>query len=223
MIARGYTLLEMIIVTAVVVSLVALSIPAMQTSLGTGELGDAAKRVRLHLAKARLRAIESGELYQFRYRPGGRRFQIGPGPSQGDREGGLSFVSSSAPLPAAAGDGYGSGGGPKMADQPLEDELPDGTRFDDPQPAHRTPDELPSFDPGSTARLDNQRWSKPIVFYPNGRTSNARIQILGRRDTHVELRLRGITGTVKVGDVMRKAVMREEMVREEEVGEEPLP
>jgi prepilin-type N-terminal cleavage/methylation domain-containing protein len=44
-----------------------------------------------------------------------------------------------------------------------------------------------------------EEWSPPIVFYPNGRTSDATLQLSGDRDYRVRVMLRGITGAITVG------------------------
>ncbi len=203
---QGYTLLEMIIVTAIVASLVALTIPAMNSSLGSGELGDAAKRVRDALAKARLAAIESGRPYRFRFQGDGRRFEIGPKPSVSVGTG-LPFTSDRAMVTAApAGEGQRA----RREDEPVQYELPEGIRFrappDDPTTNDDVEPELPSFDSGTTVRLGTERWSAPIVFYPNGRTSNARIRLLGVREMQVDVSLRGVTGTATIGPAVHVKV-----------------
>ena len=45
-------------------------------------------------------------------------------------------------------------------------------------------------------------WSAPIYFYPDGTSSDARLQICNDRNGAIELMLRGMTGVVKVGDVV---------------------
>ena len=52
-------------------------------------------------------------------------------------------------------------------------------------------------DPSSDA-LSEEDWSAPIVFYPNGRTSDAEISLVGDRDYRIRLNLRGITGAITV-------------------------
>lgn len=66
----------------------------------------------------------------------------------------------------------------------------------------------------STLELDNSfefgaetkpstLWSEPIVFFPNGRTSNASFALYttGDYEYRVELNLRGLTGTARIGEI----------------------
>ena len=46
---------------------------------------------------------------------------------------------------------------------------------------------------------DEEGWSDPIVFYPNGRTENAHIRIKGERNAVVDVSLRGLTGVATAG------------------------
>jgi hypothetical protein len=46
-------------------------------------------------------------------------------------------------------------------------------------------------------------WSSPIVFFPNGRSTNARIRLDGSNGFRVEVALRGLTGTVQIGPLER--------------------
>ncbi len=161
----------------VLASLAGLSWPAVREMLAKSELRNAARQLRAALVKVRLDAVESGTVRQLRYRPGTGRFEVSVlsaldnGPSADDL------------VPASRVEPNGSG----------EDRLPAGVSFldpDAPQAEGRLPD---------SADLEAQPWAAPTLFYPNGRTSNARIGLEGRRGYRVEVALRGITGTVTVG------------------------
>ncbi len=175
--SRGYTLVELLIVLAVLASLAALSWPAVREMLAKSELQNAARQFRAALLKVRLDAIQSGTVRQLRYRPGTGRFEVSV----------LAAIDSGLAgdeLDLAAGD---------PANGPAEDRLSAGVSFhgpDGPQPEDRPPD---------SAELQPDEWSAPILFFPNGRTSDARIRLGGRRSYRIEVTLRGVTGTVTVG------------------------
>jgi hypothetical protein len=46
-------------------------------------------------------------------------------------------------------------------------------------------------------------WSPPILFYPDGSTSNAIIVLNNKRNQVIEVSLRGITGMTQTSDVTR--------------------
>ncbi len=136
----GLTLLELLIVVAIVASLVAMVLPAMRGPLSKSRLRSAAKGLSDALARARLEAIESGASWQFRYQPGTGRYEVAPRPA-------------SAPgtsLPFSTG---GMGRSPMAAEpsvqrEAVQSDLPEGVRFhgqesaalasDDPVPAGDT-------------------------------------------------------------------------------------
>jgi prepilin-type N-terminal cleavage/methylation domain-containing protein len=74
----GYTLSEMLVVLSVLVTVTALSQPALREALRDSRLRSAAKLVRVELAKARLNAMKTGIALQFRYKVGQGRFEVGP-------------------------------------------------------------------------------------------------------------------------------------------------
>ena len=45
-------------------------------------------------------------------------------------------------------------------------------------------------------------WSDPIFFYPDGTTSDAQLTLKNGQGRAIELNLRGLTGTVDVGDIL---------------------
>lgn len=220
--ARGYTLLEMVIVTAIVASLVALTIPALSSALGSSELGDAAKQLRTALAQARRQAIESGNPCQFRFQLGGSAFEVR---LRRDAQTGqaLSFTSRKT-LTGSATAGLLQPPGGQQDTATRRYELAPGIRFEMPasggaaasaagqfglSPRAETVPQLETNSTESpetvaTAPLETGRWSEPIVFYPNGSTTNARIRLVDGRQRHVEIRLRGLTGTATMGPVLRE-------------------
>lgn len=188
---RGYTLLELIVVVALVALLVGLSLPAMRGPLSKSELRSAARQVCHELAKARLDAIQSGVARQFRFRPGTRRFEIAR----------RSTSPAGTRLPFTSGV---AGGPPATAGGPLQGEtarfdLPDGVCFFGQKKAQTSPIDFPP-----TAAAGTVEWSTPVMIYANGRTSSARIRLHGERGYYVDLTLRGLTGSTKIGKVLRQ-------------------
>jgi type II secretory pathway pseudopilin PulG len=173
---------ELLIVLAVLASLAALSWPSIREMLAKSELQNAARQFRAALVKVRLDAIQSGTVRQLRYRPGTGRFEVSV----------LAAIDS-----GLAGNELGLAAA-DPANRPAEDRLAAGVSFHDPkepQPADR----LPADRLADSAELLPDQWSAPILFYPNGRTSDARVRLKGRRGYRMEVTLRGVTGAVSVG------------------------
>ena len=73
---RGYSLVELLIVLAVLSALAALVQPAMRGVLDKSRLTGAAKQVQAALAKSRALAIREGVSVWFRFEPGGQTWWI---------------------------------------------------------------------------------------------------------------------------------------------------
>lgn len=188
---RGYTLLELLIVVAVLAVVVGVSWPALQRPAAKGRLRDAARQFRVALARTRLEAIRSGTAQEFRYQPGTGAFTISAR-AMSEEGGGFTPVSfgQSEEVESLAGD--------SAYNEPAPYELPAGVRFFDPMAPDAVPDES---EPAASA--EPRGWSAPIIFYPNGRTFNAWIRLYGRYNYYVDVTLRGLTGAGKVGEIQR--------------------
>jgi len=79
---------------------------------------------------------------------------------------------------------------------PVEEALPSAVRFEEPGNGENLVDAA-----APAAASEDADWSAPLLFFPSGRTSNARIQLRGRRDYVIQLSLRGVTGAVTIGKV----------------------
>ena len=171
----------MLVVMTMLAALVAVSWPALRGPLDRSRLRSAAKGLRVELAGARLRAIESGTAWQFRFQPGTGRFELAPkSTTDGARQVGLGTSDSRGP----------------SRDETVPSVLAHDVCFRGPETA-----ETPQVDPQGTVQPSQRQWSGPIVFYPNGRTSNASIRLGGRRSLYVDVTLRGLTGIVKIGEL----------------------
>lgn len=211
---RGYTLIEMLIVCAVLAAIAGMSWPAMRGVLSKGRLRKGADDIETTIRKARTRAIRDGETVVFRYEPGGRRYRVESWEAMarwGDRGlAGQKLLATDGPrdgfpvehepgteeLPAGvrflsngfASDGFSSGGFASEGD------ASGGLAFDgmqlSPEPAPGERSQEPSD------LLAESNWSEPIIFQANGRSENAAIRLIDDRRFVVDVSLRGLTGVV---------------------------
>ncbi len=180
---RAFTLLELLVVLAVLAVLAALSWPAVRGLLEKTHLQSAAKQLRAALVRARLDAMESGAVRQFRYQPGTGRYEI----------------SAAATLDAAEDPGFESEGGPAPGPKSVvADTLPGGAVFEEAETVEDLLGAADLLDAGADGF-----WSAPVWFYPNGRTSSARYRLAGQRGYTIEVVLRAVTGTVVIGELQQ--------------------
>lgn len=180
---RGYTLVEMLVVLALLAMMAAVAWPSLRAPWGRTQVEDAGNCVRIALARARVKAIESAAAWQFRYQPGTGCFAIEP-----------------------AVVGAGDDGEQATNDQRIDDELPHGVCFLDPQSFDASLPEAARAMPAGDAD-----WSSPVFFFPNGRATSARLVLADARGLSVDVSLRGMTGTAKVGKSYRAEKSDEEM------------
>lgn len=187
---HALTLLEVLLTLSLLVVLAAITWPALDRPIANQRLRKAADVVRVEWARVRVKATSSGQTCMFRYALDGNRYAI---QYQADPE----FVSQ-----ATSGDGFGAFSKDLQSAavvQATERTLPEGVTF----VAGET-----SFAAGSEMIVSEQQlsttefgWSEPILFYPDGTTSTASVQLKNEYDRTIEISLRGLTGVVTVGEV----------------------
>ncbi len=167
---RGFTLLEVTLVMAVMVLLAAMALPSIETMYGDVRLSAAADQVRGRWADARSKAIDEGRPYRFATQPDGQ-YKIAPDTAD--------FWS---------GSGDPTGGEANDSDTPplvVEESLPQGMKFAD--------------ESNSGDSSDAGPWQTAIKFLPDGTASaDKTITISADGYRPVQLRVRALTGAVTV-------------------------
>ena len=167
---QGFTLLELMLTLSILVILASLTMPLLQKPIANQRLRDSANLVRAKWVAARVKATDSGDVYLFRYVAAENRFAI---------ECRYDPDTSTDSQPAAEL-------------HAREQTLPEGVTFVGGQTA---PDTRASMIVSPVAG-----GSQPILFYPNGTTSTARLVLRNEYGRTIELSLRGLTGVVTVGE-----------------------
>jgi prepilin-type N-terminal cleavage/methylation domain-containing protein len=166
----GYTLMEVILVLAIMVLLAALSFPSVETMYGDVRLNAAADQIRARWADARTQAIEEGRPYRFAVQTDGR-FRIAPDT--------MEFW---------GGGSTGDNALPNETDTPpldIEESLPKGVKFSD-----------NGLNTAGDAG-DAGGWITVVRFQPDG-TASTDVEIVFESEgcRPLQLRLRGLTGAV---------------------------
>ena len=192
----GFTLLEMLLVVGVLAFVMGLSVPVILRLHGQHNLTQSAEKVRGIASGARVRAIESGLVYQFRWEPNGTHFIVVPferqfesdnlsakGPGHTEGVGRFSRVSGQLPKGILFGASMvGTGSNPTVVtgNQQLSTTALDG---------------LPNV-----GNLSSVSWSVPILFNPDGSANtDAELLVTDLRHQSIALRVRGFTGSISMG------------------------
>ena len=170
----GFSLLEILMVLAVFFMITAIAIPSVNDAYVGQQLVGAADVVRARFAEARVKSIETGDIYGFFYTPGGGQYFIAP-MVQG-------FQSMQ------------SGAQPSIRQQMLKNRVTfaAGETIQDSRSMNAMEN--------STGEYSSLR---PVLFYPDGTSQDAVILLQSvRGDAVVQVELRGLTGTSSKTNVM---------------------
>jgi len=184
----GFTLLELLLVLAILVAVVAIAAPTVNGSLDGYRLKQTAELINGEWTKARNVAIRNGRIYVFQYEVEGTRYWTQPWSSSVDEtETSDSSASSEIMQIQTSADGGKS--------------LPDRMSFFGGETESDSRTATLDADPGA---LDTQssQLGTPIVFYPDGTTSTARVILTNEREQYVMLNLRGLTGLARVSELL---------------------
>jgi prepilin-type N-terminal cleavage/methylation domain-containing protein len=178
----SYTLLELVLVIALLGILTAISYPSLDSMYGHYQVAAAADMVRARWAEARARALDEGQAYRFAVIPNQGNFRVAP-------DGADYWSGSNNPSP--------------NSDSPpliLEENLPKGVRFVTTTDAQSGDNSLPNIDtPPDSGSGDSSKWTKVVTFLPDGRASdNVQIVFQTRGARPLQMKLRGLTGVVTV-------------------------
>ncbi len=218
---QAFTLVELVAVLAVLALLASLAWPRLLGMLTRSELTESGKRVRTALVQARLRAIESGQPWVFRFTPGSGRFEVLP--AKVALEAGLAEPDPDMPASSAARQQAGiaalrSEGQRLNVLRPLRETLPGGVVFAPQEASWLSGTEVSAASsvaesPFEQALGGGQRETR-LIFQANGRAPDARITLLAPDGRRLEVAFRGLTGTATLAPV-RKI---EELPAEQQAG-----
>ncbi|HXT57107.1 MAG TPA: prepilin-type N-terminal cleavage/methylation domain-containing protein, partial [Pirellulales bacterium] len=210
---RGaFTLLELLLVLALLGMMLAISWPSLNRSLDTQRLKRGADLVRTHLLRARTKAMISGEIFSFRFQTDTGHFRVeqqsnlsgtldsasmGQGGASG---GGMTGGGGSAGASTAPSAGAQSGAATTIAAPPIDEELPEGVRFQSAD-VGTDPRSGSIATNNQSSSISDAAWSRPILFFPDGTATRATIVVLGQRERSIVVELRSLTGGVKVGEI----------------------
>jgi prepilin-type N-terminal cleavage/methylation domain-containing protein len=190
---RGYTLMEMMLVLAVLVVMAAISAPLLNGVMRRANLTNGGDLVRTDLTRAHVKAMKTGRIQVFYFEPGGRKYRVQPWIADDDE-----LQTSQTDSQASAGLGQTAMEGAPSADVGEERELPEGITFAAGEAVEESRGMVVSDavagESGAAAE-----WSQPILFYPDGSSSDAYVVVADAFELGMRIDLTGLTGTAKVG------------------------
>jgi Tfp pilus assembly protein FimT len=195
------TLLELMLVLALLVVIGTMAMPAFQVPFDYHRLRQGGELVRIEWNKARLKAMRTGQTQLFRYAAQSNTYQVTPYFSQQDWLEADAAHSTSLGL---AGTHPQLAMATQSADQAsaVQRELPEGVVFvqGEVETNMRAYEIQQQMQGGQVAGVQE---STPVLFYPDGTTSDARIVLTNQHQRrYVVVSLRSLTGMTRVSSLL---------------------
>jgi len=188
---QGMTLLEILLVLAVLAFISAMAWPSIRGAYGTYKLHAAADQVRSGLNKARNAAMTTGRVHMFRFQTNGDQYVVQPW--SGDV---ADAISDDEAIPAGKDaavtiDNKGNA---------RPEHLVDGVRFLAGEMAATARSQMVVENDQGTKEAGSD-WGSPILFFSDGTSVDAVVRIYNERKNMVPIAIRGLNGTTRVGDL----------------------
>ena len=196
----GHSMMEMIIVVSVLAGMAAMTYPMLNSPLSKLRLQAAAQEVSSELAKARMKAMQSGVPQVFRIQMNTGKFQVAAA-SDDDANEGESKPTAAEQLAVETASISNEEHSPLTEASDMETdskELPDGICFECPVSEEASPQDR------TEVAQESDSWTDLAIFYPNGDTTNAVVSLRGDTNLHLDVKLSGFTGTAKIGEAHRQ-------------------
>lgn len=201
---RAFTLLEVLLVLAILVVAGAIATPHIRSSLESSRLRSAGQQLKADFAKAHVRAMREGATILFRHEVDGSRYQFGP-MIDGSAE--LQVATPETIDPNNAGNLLATVSSSKNGAEPsnpkeivTEKQLPEGLTFgiSEGYSSNRVARlQVRSQAPNSN---EDAGWSEPIPFFADGTATDFTVTIKNELDQSVDVKVLATNATVQVTD-----------------------
>lgn len=207
---RGMTLVEILLVLVLLVVIASFAMPIIEGGFASVRLQRGTDQVLAAWTEIRAKSIESGQLYQFRFTEGGNSYRVDPwyaDESKQPAESELDRISNSANRDLFdAGD---------ESDEPeewryqaaLAEQIVfvGGNQAVNNQQGERKVETLQDDESGE--------WSAPILFFPDGTTSEASVVLRNGHDRYQRATLRALTGVARASRMLSEQEVEENNTR----------
>ncbi len=171
------TLLEILLVLILLVVMGSLAKPALEGTLASFRLQRGTDQVLADWAKARTRAIKNGQIYQFRFTENSNKYRVDPWQAnEKTRENKGNQTNDPSENPWR-----------------LEASISEAVEFVGGQQA--IVETTGSREVKTLKSEKSSDWSAPILFYPDGTTSEASVLLRNENDRYQRATLRALTGS----------------------------
>ncbi|MCA9232458.1 MAG: hypothetical protein KDA57_17545 [Planctomycetales bacterium] len=205
----GMTLFEVLLVLVLLVVMASLAMPILKGTLATVRLRRGTDKVLAVWSQVRTRAIEEGHVYQFRFAEKGNQYRVDRWYPDEDYE--PSRQAPSADEPVQLSDLADPAEDSEETEWRLEDSIHETVEFVSGQQAQVNSDgerEVKTLED-----KESEDWSAPILFFPDGTTSEASILLRNENDRYQRATLRALTGAARGSKLLSATEIEEQESR----------
>lgn len=182
----GFTLLELMIVVAIILAVTAMAAPGMMERVRSGRVEEAADAVSTMLANARTQAIDTGVDYHFRFELNGQCFVAIPA------EVDVSIGNSNNSDSETAEFSYTAGNLPTTI----------FLRYSQNDESGSETLKGPAFGKLANAgEMASKNWSMPILFRFDGSSEDKTFRVMDEQQRSCDVSVRGLTGAISTSNV----------------------
>ncbi len=183
----GFSLLELLIVLAVLVTITAIAAPNLMDRVRDGQVQEAAETVREVVAETRTFAIDAGVDYHFRYEIGGQSFVAIPSEREPSSGNSLDSDGQTADFRAWANE--------------VSDTIFLRNSNDDESSGVGSLEAADFGNLANAGELAQKVWSAPIVFHFDGTAEDKSFRVMDGDKRTSTVSVRGLTGSVRISPV----------------------
>ncbi|MFK7737436.1 MAG: Tfp pilus assembly protein FimT/FimU [Pirellulaceae bacterium] len=197
----AFTLLELMLVLTILVLIGAIAAPRLTDVFERQKLNGSASNIRLSWDKARLEAMRTGQSQVFECVLGSGEFSIKPlllGEDISNAAGGATVMTNVGTLVETQDNGFATAADPTEMTE--TETIEDGINFLNCQVASdlRAYAVAQQSQTTGASQVTTQNLSQRVIFYPDGSTSTAEVQLQNSRGDVRAVRIRGLTGHSRI-------------------------
>lgn len=193
----GFSLMELLLVLAVLATVMAIAMPTYQGMIVAQRLQQSAEKLELEMRRARVAAIRTGQAQVFRFQIGAGQYESKAWLGADDAinaSGGATVQNSAGMIVETASDGSSLGTAQTKDDQGQK--LEEGIVFVSADSVADSRTVAEATQNGQVATAGG--WSSPILFYPDGTATTAKIIIQDDQGGSRFVQIRGLTGQTQI-------------------------
>jgi prepilin-type N-terminal cleavage/methylation domain-containing protein len=199
----GVTLIELLIALGIIVLLASLATPAITRAWERYRVKLAGDQLRAAFGHAHYEAMRTGQIQVVRMELGGSSYYLQP------------WMAGDEAINASAEEAYEQTTPQYQLEPVAEEKLPEDVVFESAQARFDTR-AMEIEDEADNQQAGMTQWSQPLLFYPDGTSSQAKITVANERGEAVQITLRKLTGMASVSELTTLESLQAESTDEED-------